>query len=410
MPIYFTSLEDPATVDNVLAFLEPYAPYTLGLIGNIVNSRPELVKAIKVYTSFKVDFSKPVQPRPTVPTSPANAEPTSNEGLLPPPALFSIVALQPREQARFFCSADLKSSDPATPEEEAHVQEFFKEVIPIVAAFPRENEDGPTPEYDINPVGVKGRGYHIGRVHEKWSPCLEPIAIQRSGPLVCFVRPPPPQTPSQAAFASAGTGEAPYLKSNRWVISRFSPSDIDFIQSTSLIPRHKAYLESRAHTSIVVYDSHRTGTISLNGSDETPIRKSNPVAWSIIQADGSFGVLWVEPSHRGLGLGDLVLNECVNRCGTFHGFGGKKVTGTGILGWQWADASSVNTRSIQFFSRQEGWRLGWGTQWITFDPDADPETIDWSYRQIPTEESREGGWEKTPRVLLYQPEDKIVSE
>jgi hypothetical protein len=49
MAIYFTSLEDPTLIDNVLAFLEPYVPYTLGLIGNIVNSRPELVKAIKFY-------------------------------------------------------------------------------------------------------------------------------------------------------------------------------------------------------------------------------------------------------------------------------------------------------------------------------------------------------------------------
>ena len=61
MPIYPTSLEDPATTDNVLAFLEPYVPHTLGLIGNIVNSRPELVKAIKVCTSFEVDFNKPFQ-------------------------------------------------------------------------------------------------------------------------------------------------------------------------------------------------------------------------------------------------------------------------------------------------------------------------------------------------------------
>ena len=45
MPIYPTSLEDPATTDNVLAFLEPYVPHSLGLIGNIVNSRPEFVKA-----------------------------------------------------------------------------------------------------------------------------------------------------------------------------------------------------------------------------------------------------------------------------------------------------------------------------------------------------------------------------
>ena len=383
MPIYFTSLEDPATVDNVLAFLEPYVPHSLGMIGNIVNSRPELVKAIKVYTSFEVNFSNP-----TSPTSSIEA-----------PPLFSIIALQPREQARFFCSAELKTSDSATPEEEAHIQEFFKEVIPIIAAFTPNNQDGPTPEYDINPVGVKGRGYHIGRVHEKWCPCLDPITIVRSGPLVCLIRPPPPPPRAAPSPNTRPTpSETPYRKSDRWIISRFGPSDIDFIQSTSLIPRHKAYLESRTHTSISIHDSHATGT-----------PKSNPVAWSIIQADGSFGVLWVEPSHRGLGLGDLVFNECVSRSGTFHGFSGNQATGMGILGWQWADASPVNARSIQFFSRQEGWRVGWGTQFLTLDPDADPATIDWSFRQVRTEESRSREWGKNPKILLGQKNNDVAT-
>ena len=31
--------------------------------------------------------------------------------------------------------------------------------------------------------------------HEKWAPCLNPITIQRSGPLVCLIRPPPPPPP-----------------------------------------------------------------------------------------------------------------------------------------------------------------------------------------------------------------------
>ena len=106
MPIYFTSLEDSATVGNVLAFLSPYIPYTLGLIGNIVNSRPELVEAIKVYTSFEVDFSRTSQPYSTS-TSSINTRPNSYKVLSSPPALFSIIVLQPREQARFFCSADL---------------------------------------------------------------------------------------------------------------------------------------------------------------------------------------------------------------------------------------------------------------------------------------------------------------
>jgi len=207
MTIYFISLEDSATVDKVLAFLEPYAPYTLGLIGNIVNSRPELVKAVKVYTSFEVDFSGTSQPHPTS-TSPGDTRPSSGRVSPSPPVLFSIVILQPREQARFFCSADLKSSEPATPEEEAHVQEFFKEVIPVVAAFPLDNVDGPTPEYDINPVGVGGRGYHIGKVHEKWAPCLDPITTLRSGPLVCLIRPPPPTPPlSHQGASPPSTGQ-----------------------------------------------------------------------------------------------------------------------------------------------------------------------------------------------------------
>ena len=86
------------------------------------------------------------------------------------------------------CSADLKSLEPATPEEEAHVHGFFKEVVPVIAAFPLDNEDEPTPEYDISPVGVKAAGYHIGRVHE-WAPCLDPVTTRRSGSLVRFIRP-----------------------------------------------------------------------------------------------------------------------------------------------------------------------------------------------------------------------------
>ena len=402
MPICLTSLEDPVAVDNVLAFLEPYAPYTLGLIGNIVNSRPDLVKAIRVYTSFEVDFSKPLRAQPGSPTC-AGAGPGATRSPVSPPHLFSIIALQPRDQARFFCSADLRSSEPATAEEEAHVQEFFKEVIPIVAAFPPDNTDGPTPEYDILPIGAKGRGYRVGRLHGKWAPCLDPITIQRSGPLVCLIRPPPSPPPSppprpllrdpppSTTSHTPGANETPNLKQDRWIISRFRPSDIDFIQSTSLISRHKAYLESRAHTSISIHDAHV--------ADGTSKPNPNPVAWSIIQADGSFGVLWVEPSHRGLGLGDLVLKECMNQLETYHGLSGKRVTGTGILGWQWADASPENARSIQFFLRQEGWMVGWGTQWITFDPDADPAAIDWSFREVPTEESASREWGKNPRIL-----------
>ena len=246
MPIYLASLEDLATTDNVLAFLEPYVPHSLGLIGNIVNSRPELIKTTKVYTSFEVDFSKPSRFQPlSTPTSSTDAEPGS-EAPSSPPALFSIIALQPREQARFFCSADLKSSEPATPEEEVHVQEFFKEVIHVVAAFPPDNEDGPTPEFGFDPVGVKGRGYIIGRVHEKWVPCFDPITIQRSPRLVCLIRPPlgpPPQEASPSDIPPAtDIGEPLDRKSDRWIISQFWPSDIDFIEATSLVPRRKTYL------------------------------------------------------------------------------------------------------------------------------------------------------------------------
>ncbi|KAF9780218.1 hypothetical protein BJ322DRAFT_321821 [Thelephora terrestris] len=405
MPIYFTSLDDPARVDNVLAFLEPYVPHTLGLIGNIVNPHPSLVKAVKVYASFEIDFRKPIRPPSTI------SGPSETPFSTPP--LFSIIVLRPREQGRFFCSADLKSSDPATPEEETHVQAFFKKVIPIVAAFPPDNEDGPTPEYDISPVGVRGRGYHVGRVHEKWIPCLDPITILRSGPVACFIRPPPPPSLPQAVFPSnaasatvIGEGAPPdqgSSKSDRWIISRFSPSDIDFVrltQSSSLIPRHRAYLESRSHTSIVVHDGHLLDIDVNHGTTKMP----NPVAWSIIQTDGSLGVLWVEPSHRGLGLGDLVLAECVNRSETYHGFSGDRVTGTGILGWQWADVSLVNTHSVRFFAKQQGWRIGWNSQWITFDPDVDPTTIDWSFRETPTEVSRSREWAKNTRILRHQPE------
>jgi hypothetical protein len=420
MPIYFASLEDPATVDNVLAFLEPYVPHTLGLIGNIVNARAGgLVKAIKVYTSFDVDFRKPSQ-SPFTPTLPLESDLT--EAPTSPLDLFSIIVLRPREQGRFFCSADLKTSEPATLEEETHVQGFFKQVIPIVSAFPPDNEDGPTPEYDISPVGVKGRGYHIGRVHEKWIPCLNPITILWSGPVVCFIRPPQTSPPPLLQVVSPpGTpGEAPLgglelAESDRWIVSRFGPSDIDFMhltRSTHLIPRRKAYLESRSHTSIVIHDRHLSANVNVNvnGNADAGVfkEKSNPVAWSIIQTDGSLGVLWVQPSYRGLGLGDLVLARCIDRSETYHGWSGEnEVTGTGVLGWQWADVSLANTHTVRFFSRQEGWSSGWGSQWITFDPDVDPTAIDWSFRKNPTSGDSRKEWAEDTRILLGLAEDNI---
>jgi hypothetical protein len=63
----------------------------------------------------------------------------------------------------------------------------------------------------------------------------------------------------------------------------------------------------------------------------------------------------------------------------------------------------VNAHSVQFFSRQEGWKIGWGTQWITLDPDADFANVDWSYREIRTEESKRREWGKNPRILLRRP-------
>jgi len=39
---------------SYVVFLEPHVSYTLGIIGNIVNSCPELVKVIKTYTSYLV--------------------------------------------------------------------------------------------------------------------------------------------------------------------------------------------------------------------------------------------------------------------------------------------------------------------------------------------------------------------
>ena len=62
MLFYFALLKDPATVDSLLAFLEHYIPYTLGLIGDIVNS-PELVKAINVQRSY-IPLSKSTSANP----------------------------------------------------------------------------------------------------------------------------------------------------------------------------------------------------------------------------------------------------------------------------------------------------------------------------------------------------------
>lgn len=135
-------------------------------------------------------------------------------------------------------------------------------------------------------------------------------------------------------------------------ISRFDPSDIDFRPIYLFHPQeHKTYLESRTYASTAIHDSH---LINLN-SDADGTSKRNPVAWSIVRADGLLEVLRVEPSHRGLRLGDLILDERMSQLEVCHGFSRKRVTGAGILGWRRTDASPVNVRSMLFFFRGRRW-------------------------------------------------------
>ncbi|KIJ67905.1 hypothetical protein HYDPIDRAFT_83949 [Hydnomerulius pinastri MD-312] len=346
------------TIAALVRLLSPHAPYSLHILGNILNTCPRSETIGNVDPSQVTIWSTTPLPSPTD-SHDASVSPSTS------PALFSVLIFSPvSHQFRFFCSAD-SLDGPPKEEEEAHVLLICRSVLhmavmdsPTYDSILTRKSTGtgvrPADRADCDPPMIV-----FGGIHKKWRSCLRSLAACQN-PCFRYILPP---SPSIGRVLPKDGPES----SDDWVVDHIRESDIDLIRSTSTIPRSADYIMSRAPYSVCLRSRGDRG----EGPDG-----QKPIAWALMHADGSIGTLHVDPARRREGLAKFVLKKLVQK---FDGQGRKDATcasvladlGGGALGWNWTDTDVWNEAANRFFGSFEGWQKGW--------------TCDWTYMTIPAQ-------------------------
>jgi GNAT superfamily N-acetyltransferase len=294
------------------AVLQPYLPLSLPIIGSLVNhdSKTNGTPTLLAWTTYDV---------------------ATNPPQLFAVFLFSLVA----NQCRFFCSAERSPGKPAL-HEEAFVANIIRSGI-------REATEV-----------VHHKGAHmlppssrmeIGSVHEKWKSCLSTFALSVSPNVKLLRLPVPPINPVPLSMTMDDARLAWRLPENTF-FSQLGDDDFDTVLATTPYARSRAYLRDRASKSISI-------RVAMDGGG------SRPIAWNIIHADGSFGLLYVDPEFRRHKLA-FICNEALTAT-LWEG-----AIRDGMSGWLWADVEAPNKASRGLGSAQ-GLVPGWMCHWMTFD-------------------------------------------
>lgn len=335
---------------NILAalikLLGPHAPYSLQILGTVLNTGP------RSSTLQDVDPSK-VSLWSTVPLH-FDPVPTNDH-----PALFSIITFSyQNRQFRFFCSGESQApSDPPTEAEKAHVAQVFEGL--------RDMAHEARPTYDSAIVALGGESWPrhrvdtdpsmivIGGIHEKWADVLAPMTTFQN-PNVRYVFP-------RGAFshdAAPVNGRMLRLEgglTDELVSSEIRASDLSFVLGASTVPRSDGYILSRAPYSACLRS--RAG--------------EQPVACALMHADGSIGVVHVDPNYQRQGLGGLVLRALTEKLDFGNDREGTELLpgdhyqdlGGGALGWNWVNVAVDNESGSRFFSSLAGKEGRWTCHW-----------------------------------------------
>ncbi|KAH7923586.1 hypothetical protein BV22DRAFT_1106012 [Leucogyrophana mollusca] len=327
-----------ASQDGFSAFvdvLSPHAPFSLHILGGILNSRERTGK-LEVCDSPGVTAwtSKPLT---TIDSS---------------SDLFSVLIFSSlTHQFHFFCSAE-SLTGPPTKDAEAHVLGTIRAVLRLAyIQAPRYDSvlrlggdtDAPTERMGDEPPMII-----IAAVHEKWTSCLRPLAVAQYAS-VRYVLPP-------------GHSKDTSNLSHEWTLSTLQESDIDAVRSTSHIPRPKEYFLSR---------SAYTVCIRKKGEESA---SQKPIAWALMHADGSIGALYVNAEYRGKGLAQVVVKELTKKLDFTEGVGASSVDddiGGGALGWNWTDVDLLNEKAMAFFDSVGSWERGWLSHWTYMNVGSD---------------------------------------
>ncbi|KAG8221077.1 hypothetical protein J3R82DRAFT_2592 [Butyriboletus roseoflavus] len=342
----------------LIKLLAPHVPYSLHILGTILNTSP------RGSTLQNVDASKVT----LWSTMPLHSDAISTTI---PPVLFSVVTFSHLDHHfRFFCSGESRTSDPPTEAEETHVKQVFERLRDI-AGEARPTCDSiltvlsgsgwPRRRIDTDPPMIV-----IWAVHAKWAHVLAPMStFQHPSQRYVFPR---------GAFARDGVP----LEVNRRTTLRgpggddseadvqvsqiqASDSDLSFVHGASSVPRSEAYILSRAPYSVCLRSRGETGTDGL---------ARQPVACALMHSDGSIGALRVDPKHQRRGLGRLVVRALTEKLDFSKGQGDLELAsdgygdlGGGALGWNWTDTEAHNEAGNRFFTSLGGKENGWTGHW-----------------------------------------------
>lgn len=342
------------TLAVLIELLAPHVPYSLDILGTILNTVP------RASTLQNVDPSK-VTLWSTIPLH-SDAISTAH-----PPGLFSIVTFSHLDHHfRFFCSAESSTlaSDPPTEAEETHVKQVFEHLRDIA------HEARPT--YDATLTALGGWPRHridtdppmivIWAVHTKWTHVLTPMSTFQH-PSVRYVY-------QRGAFEldglppSLAVGCSTTIRGDddsevEMEISQIRSSDLPFVYGASSVPRSEAYIMSRVPYSVC-----------LRSRGKTRADEGQPVACALMHSDGSIGALRVDTKHQRQGLGRLVIRALAEKLDLSKGQGdldlisdGYRDLGGGVLGWNWTDVEAHNEAGNRFFASLGGKENGWTCHW-----------------------------------------------
>lgn len=304
-----TSKDD---IDALAQLLRPHIPYSLPVLGCIFSGDIEY-KALTLWTTFPLNNI-------------LNSTELPNYAV---PSIYSVISYSSLHdhQFRFFCSAETApTGDPLA--EDTHVFETIGHLL-------SDRENGAPPEAWAGGVTLKSEGVvEIGHVNERWISCLQPY-ITRDYLCIAFVRP-PRENPSQTPW---DTSLDPQFE-----VSELRESDVDFVQeSLRHYPRSRECVRARIPYSICIRRK--------NSDIQTP------VAWSLLAADGSIGMLHVESDMRRMGLARMCMVALSRKMEKmFATDDPEKKNLYPYARWEYSAVYHENEASMKLSRSLEGWK------------------------------------------------------
>ncbi|KAF8555671.1 hypothetical protein OG21DRAFT_1507435 [Imleria badia] len=330
------------TLAALIKLLAPHVPYSLQILGILLNTGP------RTDTLQDIDPSQ-VSLWSTIPLHSDAISITDS------PALFSIVVFSHVIHTFcIFCSVQSNTpSDPPTKAEKTHIKDVF-ESLRVIASKARPMYDSVVTANLTHCTDTDPPMIAAGAFQPKWVEVLAPTSTWTG---VRYVFPP-------GAFTRDGlrTTNEPGVE---FEVSEIRASDLPFVHSASSVPRTDAYLLSRAPCSVCL----RIREDTMVGADG-----GRPAACALMHFDGSIGALRVDSKHQRQGLGRLVVHALAEKLDfslkdqgdlelvldDYHDLGG------GALGWNWMDSEASNEAGNRFLNSMVGKEclMRWTYQWM----------------------------------------------